>query len=428
MEEVIRNCGRCSFCVSANPPWASQGFILQSRMDRDKTGQWGRRWSEDSWCWWERSWRGVLWQVRQHVRHDAGMASCCGDTSMRNPSATRVAWVKHLCGAFCDALYVHNCVVRVGVLSTEMTIQGIHVWLLEWVQCTYLYEYQLESKSGASSRGNSSSNSENQSWCGWKVYALSGIGKMARRSTPRRRKSLLFSLSSSLNHKLAERRAPWATILGLRCACCCGRTRSRRYSTLLLTHLAIHRAVRLEVCCPRTPEPRAQPCPQVHGQFFCWWRPSDSRPPPRGCNWLRSSAQRSMPSFARTVPPPASLQPTSCLIIRLDLARKTPQSTADHRITYPANHSHLAGEPSRGHQRSVDTNLSLRGHRKTCKCGPRSIPSSWWRNWRLGSILKHLVAIGVWSCARGCVSGREHPSVFSCFVSPSSQPSWYWLL
>ena len=32
--------------------------------------------------------------------------------------ATRVAWVKYLCSARCDQLYVHKCVVRVGVLST----------------------------------------------------------------------------------------------------------------------------------------------------------------------------------------------------------------------------------------------------------------------------------------------------------------------
>ena len=58
-------------------------------------------------------------------------------------------------------------------------------------------------------------------------------------------------MTSSLNVEHHEH-----LFLALRCACCRGRTRSRRYSTLV-TYLAIHRAVRLEVCCARIPEPRA---------------------------------------------------------------------------------------------------------------------------------------------------------------------------
>ena len=75
------------WCIrhSATPPWISQGFLIPSRRSCGRTGQRGRRWSEDRWCRWERSCGSVLWQVRQHVGHDAGMTNCFRDTTMRNP-------------------------------------------------------------------------------------------------------------------------------------------------------------------------------------------------------------------------------------------------------------------------------------------------------------------------------------------------------
>ena len=81
-------CVRCRLSTSATPLWISKVSWSSSKKQNRKKN------IENSWRKWKRSCRSVLWQVRQRVRHDAGITESFRYHNAQSwavrPGATRV--------------------------------------------------------------------------------------------------------------------------------------------------------------------------------------------------------------------------------------------------------------------------------------------------------------------------------------------------
>ena len=98
-------------------------------MSRDRTGRCGRRWSEGRWCKWKRDREevfcgkcGNMWDTCAWMTNLFRGNNAC-NSALLSHACSRSEWL-YWCTAFCDALYAHKCVVRVGSVYTHRRLSG----------------------------------------------------------------------------------------------------------------------------------------------------------------------------------------------------------------------------------------------------------------------------------------------------------------